>query len=173
MTPAATSSATTAATCTESSSVRKEKRVPGSADPCFNAPTASRRVACSAGASPDITQETRQMPTVNASTVASGSSCSAIGVPATSRDDLGRKPRGQEDAGGAGNARQYEALRQKLPDEAGAARAERQPHRDFAPPRRAARELQVADVGAREQQHEQQADEERQEHCAPISLWIG
>ena len=51
------------------------------------------------------------------------------------------------------NGGKDQALRQQLPQHASAARTHRQPHRDLALPRRAAREQEARDVGAHDQQH--------------------
>ncbi len=59
-------------------------------------------------------------------------------------------------AGGSTKHGQHNALGQRLPDQSFAIRAQRQPHRRLRPARRAARQQQVRDVGAGNQQHQQQ-----------------
>ena len=61
---------------------------------------------------------------------------------------------GEGEADHAADRRQHDALGEELGEEATSGRAHRRTDRHFALPRRAAREQQVGDVGARDQQHE-------------------
>ena len=63
-------------------------------------------------------------------------------------------------------AAEQQALDQQLPHDAPARGAHRVAHRDLARPRRRARQQQVGDVGARDQQHEADRAHQRQEHDA-------
>ena len=82
---------------------------------------------------------------------------------------LGQRNRQPHAERAAGN-REHEAFGQELPNQLAAASAERQPHRDLALPHDAARDQQVRDVGAGDQQHEpdhaHQDDERRREFVA-------
>ena len=69
-------------------------------------------------------------------------------------DDRPRHPIRDEQPGGAGEQREEQALGQELADEAAARRAERQPDRHLVTPGRRARQQQVRDVGAGDQQHQ-------------------
>ena len=67
------------------------------------------------------------------------------------------RPHHQErepDADGAADERQHQALGQELPRDLDPRRAERRPHRHLALPRGAAREEQIGDVGAGDEQQE-------------------
>ena len=59
--------------------------------------------------------------------------------------------------------REAQAFGQQLPDQAAAARAERQAHRHLAVPRRGARQQQVAEIRARDEQHEPCGAEQHEE----------
>ena len=61
----------------------------------------------------------------------------------------------------AADERQHDALGQQLPDDAPPAGAERRAHRQLARADRRAREQQVGDVGAADQQHESDDAEEQ------------
>ena len=61
----------------------------------------------------------------------------------------------QAQSAGAAERGQQDAFGEQLPDQPRAARAERRAHRHFPRPRRAARQHQVGDVGARHQEDEQ------------------
>ena len=81
-------------------------------------------------------------------------------VDARQRRPLGRNDQSQQTpaptsspASAAGN-REQNALGEQLPDDAPTARTERAPHREFAMPRRRARERQVREVHARDEQQE-------------------
>ena len=77
----------------------------------------------------------------------------------------------QRNAGDAADRRQQHAFGQQLPDEAPAARADGQPHRELAPPRRGPRQQQVRDVRAGDQQHgaDDAAEQQRDRpHLLPL-----
>ena len=59
--------------------------------------------------------------------------------------------------------REHERLGQALPDQSGGAGTERQAHRHLAAPSRRAREQQVRDVGARDEQHSRDRAEQYQQ----------
>ena len=82
--------------------------------------------------------------------------------------DLQAGPRHGESRGRSGNGQQH-ALRQQLRDDLPAAGAERSAHGDFAAPHVGARELEVGDVRARDQQHERHRSEQDQERAAHLS----
>ena len=69
-------------------------------------------------------------------------------------DQTARQRHRQRDADRAADERQQHAFRQQLSHQLTACRAERQAHRDLALPHEAARDQQVRDVRARDQQHE-------------------
>ena len=69
-------------------------------------------------------------------------------------------PVADEDAERAAHRREQQALGQQLANQTPARRAERQPDRDLLLPRRRAREQQVGDVGADDQQHQRDDDAE-------------
>ena len=66
----------------------------------------------------------------------------------------------------AAGEREQQALDQQLPDDAPARRAHRVAHRHLARPRRRARQQQVGDVGAGDEQHEADRAHQRQEDDA-------
>ena len=63
----------------------------------------------------------------------------------------------------AADAGQHEALDDQLPDDPRAAGAERDAHRDFLLAADRAREQQVGDIGARDQQHQRDGAEQHQQ----------
>ena len=63
----------------------------------------------------------------------------------------------------AADRRQQQALGEQLPDQRRARRADREPHRDLFLPRRRARQQQVGDVRADDQQHEGDDDAENRD----------
>ena len=75
-------------------------------------------------------------------------------------------PRAEQQPGGAAGQREHHAFRQQLAHQAPAPGAEGGAHRDFARSRRRAREQQVRDVDARDQQHE--ADRAEQDPERPL-----
>ena len=75
-------------------------------------------------------------------------------------DDLEEHPR-EPDAQRSANTGQHEALRQQLAEDLGRRRAERRPHRDLALTRGSARQEQVGDVGARDQENERDGAEQQ------------
>ena len=66
--------------------------------------------------------------------------------------------------GGAGDEREQQALGEELTDDLPARRAERQAHRDLARAGGAARQQQVGDVGAGDEQQEDDRAHESREH---------
>ena len=173
MTPAATSSTTTAATWSDSSSVRSEKRAPGSADPSFSATIASRRVPCNAGASADSTQATAQMTTVKASKDASGPAGAQRRRPVAERDDTVPGTSGDHHPGGAGHAREHETFREELADEATRlAPSDRRTaiSRRRAAPRASSRLPTLAQASS---STSSRPGKQGHEHGAPVSLRIG
>ena len=87
-------------------------------------------------------------------------------------DDLQRAVR-DEQTGGAAEQAEQQALGQQLPDEPLPARAERGADRDFLLTAGRARQQQVRDVRARDQQHERHRSEQhenRQPHVADDGL---
>jgi hypothetical protein len=75
-------------------------------------------------------------------------------------------PRGQQRPEGAGDHRQDEALEHELADDAAAAGAERGAHGDLVAARGAAREQQVGDVGAGDEEDEHDRDHEHDQRRA-------
>ena len=63
-------------------------------------------------------------------------------------------PRGEQQAEHATDRGEHHAFGQKLSNDPHPAGADAEPHSDFAPPRRRARQQQVGDVGARNQQNQ-------------------
>ena len=74
----------------------------------------------------------------------------------------------QGDAEAAPGERQQQALAQQLADELGAAGPEGRAHRGFLAARRAAGELQIRHVEARDEQHAGDGAEENLEHASDI-----
>ena len=70
------------------------------------------------------------------------------------------RPVGEQQPGGTAEHREQRALCEELKDQASAAGAEREPHGDFLLANRCAREQQICDVRARNQQHERHDDHE-------------
>ncbi len=83
------------------------------------------------------------------------------------------EPAGEDEAEHGAESREHEALAQELPRQPGARRAERQAHAQLVPPRRRAREQQVGDVGARDEQHEADDDHQRGERPLIASAQSG
>ena len=86
----------------------------------------------------------------------------------TSAASAGDGPPRDEHAGDAAGKREHEALGQDLRDQPSASGAERQAHRHFLLARERSREQQVADVGARDEQHE--ADRREQDDQRPLGV---
>ena len=79
------------------------------------------------------------------------------------REQPSDAPRRDDDAERAAGEREHRALRQQLADDAPAPGAERLAYRHLACARSAARQQQVRDVGARDQQHEDDRAHEHQQ----------
>ena len=114
------------------------------------------RVANHAGAAPN------RMPVTSASVNANARTAGA-GVVSIGRNvDPGERERQQQarradrddEAGDAAGDREEDALDQRLRHDLPARRADREPDRRLRPPRHGAREQQVGDVGARDEQHQ-------------------
>ena len=90
-------------------------------------------------------------------------------------DDSRRQPQRHRQSGTPGEQREREALREELPDDARPAGAERQPNGDLTAPRRGAREEQVPDVGAGQQQDQHHTGKDGREHlaCAAARSRVG
>ena len=138
--------------------------------PSFSTPVTSGRDNCSAGRSPN------RMPVTigeNGGEEQHGAVERRFIEPRQVRrpqrdDDLQSRPRDREARGGAGD-RQQHALGKQLRDDLPAAGAKRGAHRDFTAPHVGARQLQVRDVRARDQQHEANRSEQDQECSAHLS----
>ncbi len=77
-------------------------------------------------------------------------------------------PQGQHDPERAARQRQQNALREQLPHDPPARRAERRAYRHLLVTRRRAREQKVRDVGARDEQHEADRAEEDEQRRARL-----
>ena len=73
------------------------------------------------------------------------------------------EPAGEEEPEDGAQSREHEALAEQLPRQPGARGAERQAYAQLVAPRRRAREQQVGDVGAGDEQHEADDDHQRGE----------
>ena len=85
---------------------------------------------------------------------------------ATAAIEQPRADDGDAEADDAAGGGEQQALDQQLPHDAPARGAHRVAHGDLARPCRRARQQQVGDVGARDQQHEADRAHQRQEHDA-------
>src|SRR5262245_40171536 len=123
-----------------------------------------------AGASPKSTPVSSESAAVKPSTLAStvtpfsrgrlaGQSCTSASTPHTAIS----RPRGATDGG------ERDALSEQLPYEPAPAGAERTTDGDLALPDRRSREQQVGDVGTRDQQHEPDRAQERQQGRAHVA----
>ena len=114
---------------------------------------------------------TSASPNANASTIGDG--FVSIGrkvVPANASDSSSRAvPIGDGESDDAAGDGEEDALDQRLRDDLPARRADRQPQRRLAAPRDRAREQQVGDVGAGDQQH-QSAHAEQDAQAAAVLL---
>ena len=79
----------------------------------------------------------------------------------------------EQQSGAGGGEREHHALGEKLPDDAHAPCAERRADGDLAAARRAAREQEVRDVAARDQQHDADGREQDEQARAVASDEIG
>ena len=115
----------------------------------------SNRVACSAGTTPKtrpVTHRERQREQRHGPV--DGDALRARQPRGHGRRQQRHAPRRQQQAGRAAGAREHEALDEQLPDDARAAGADRDAHGHFFLPADRAREQQVGDVRARNQQHQ-------------------
>ncbi len=99
----------------------------------------------------------------NASTERSIEKLNSIGIGNTvdpNPDSAVPGPPGNQESERAAGDRQQQRFRQQLPEQPGAAGADRRPNRELALPHGAPRQQQVGDVAARDQQH--QADRRQQ-----------
>ena len=87
-------------------------------------------------------------------------------------DDAAKRRVRERDAGGARDEGEQQALRDQLPDESRAARAERRPDRELAAAFDATREQQARDVGASNPQHEDDGNEHQQQRPADASRQV-
>ena len=162
--PAPTTSTTDSAIWSATSTARRRRpcRVVAPARPRSAAPSA--RVACSAGAKPATSATTAAIAALAAST----GRIHAHGVEA--RELARGEPRehthgghGERHAQRRADRRDDRALGQGPAHQAPAAGAEREAHRQLAPPRQRARDEQDGDVGARDGQHQDRRNGERGE----------
>ena len=110
----------------------------------------------SAGAMP----KTMPVTPVMARTKPSTRQSNAAACPVGARGSSCLSPIPDDDAERAADRREQQALGQQLPDQPPARRAERQPDRHLFLPGRRARQQQVRDVGADDQQHQGDDDAE-------------
>src|SRR5262247_4652180 len=81
----------------------------------------------------------------------------------------GSKPERQQTTGGSAQESKHHALREELANQAPTTCADRQPNRYFLPPQHGARQQQVGDIGAGDQQyqasdHGHQSQKDRNNH---------
>lgn len=84
-------------------------------------------------------------------------------------DDRGDERAREHETGRRRGEREHEALGQQLADDARLASAERGAYGDLARPRRAAREQQVGDVAAGDQQHQADRRQQRQQTLPDVA----
>ena len=121
-------------------------------------------MACSAGINPNTRLVTNAAPNVNHTTVASrrmssmrGRSAGRAAMSACVLQYASARP------SVAADQAQQDRLGDELANQPRAARADRGAHRQLALPRRAARQQQVRDVGARDEQHQSDRAEQHQQ----------
>ena len=127
-------------------------------------------VACQAGARPNSTPIVSAAAAQNATTRMSKASVT-VGGQQSLRNQRRRdaKNRGaNRDAEPAADQRQHQAFGQQLADDAPPPGAERGAHRELARPRAGARQQQVRDVGAADQQHE--SDDAEKQHRRHLEI---
>ena len=173
--PAPKSSRKLSATCAATSPLRRKSEPPEPA----TAPTVSLsvlqvsgRLARSAGSRPNTMPVRSVRPNVKARMRASGDGLTSSGAPSTGMKAMQalRHHRRQPETDEAAGAGEQQALDEELAHELAARGAERQPHGDLALAHEAARDEQVGDVGAGDEQHQadhaHQHDERRREVVA-------
>ena len=149
---------------------QRRTRMPAEPDrpPSFRISLTSVFETCSAGASPKMMPVPRQIAARNAITRPSIVNWIQYGLPTScvaasnSRMPTNDSARPEH----TGDERQEDALHQQLPHQAPARRANRHAHGDLTRALRRARQQQVGDVGAGDQEHEADRAHQRQEHGA-------
>ena len=114
----------------------------------------SKRVAWTAGTTPKTIPVATDTASANISTGQSTPIAAARGSPVTVVISSDTPHDATQHAGGAAETREHHALDDQLPHDAAAAAAERRPHGNLLLPAHGAREQQIGDVRARNQQHE-------------------
>ncbi len=129
--------------------------------PAFSTSCWTRRAACTAGMRPDRTVVSIASPIVNDRTLTSIGNCSARSWLKRSRpQDPIARPTGTLRRG------DEQTLREQLAHDAGPRGAECHARRDFTAPRRCARQRQIGDVRAGNQQHETDCTHDHQDQRA-------
>ena len=171
MSPVPTSSTSDSATSATTSVLRSRPRVElVPRVPSLSASFRSGREPASAGARPKPTPVTSATAMVNASTrpssatsLARGSASGLMATSASTPHTASKRPSAAPDR------RQEQALGQKLADEPRAPGAERRANGHLAVARRRAREHQVGDVGAGDEQHEPDRAEQHEQRDAHVA----
>ena len=156
--PAATMSTSDRATCRTTSTLPRPSRPsPTTPRPCaLSASFGCTRVPRSAGAIPNSTAVAMAMPAVNPSTRQSSGRLEEHGVGGRRQlpHEQPAAPLREEQPDQRADAGQQQALAQQLPRDPHARRAQGDAHAELVPARRRAREEQVRDVRARDEEHE-------------------
>ena len=164
------SSSADAKTCTPISTLRARPGRASFTSSPRSVRTGSIRVACSAGISAKNAvashrrddQEQRDAPIGSGHAEVDVAEIERHGAQRPVDRAFERDARDHVAAGGRGQ-REQQAFGQQLADDAAPRRAERQPDADLALPRHAARQQQVGDVGAANQQDQSEREEQRRE----------
>ena len=88
---------------------------------------------------------------------------------AEERDQRSAEPLRDDHPGGRADRRDQQTLRQHLPDDAAAGRADREPDRHLALTRRRAREHQVREIRARDEEHQRRHAEQDVQRVAVVA----
>ncbi len=159
------------ATCTATSAWPRLRRPPPLTMPRALSRSASAGVSDvprKAGATPNNRPVRTPTPVVNANTRQSiARLTSTTWVLVESMPTIARAPQAAITSPAAGaDERQHDAFDQQLPDQLPAARAQRQPYRELAPPRHRLCEQQIGHVGAGDRQHESDNAEQHEQRTA-------